>query len=200
MFADDDVSRLDVAVEHAAAVCVVDRVADVHEAAEELAELQRTPAGIAFPRPVGVVAVDRLLEAVAADESHGIERPPVGVGAEAVDGDDSGVLQAAGDLSLEQEAAAADRVVGVVVEDLLQRHLAVQFVVERHEDGAQATPGVRPEDAEPLAVGRGGAHGVVGREVGVGGAVAVGRPVPGPDTDERRSEVRVAHAGQPHAG
>ena len=48
------------------------------------------------------------------------------------------MLEAAGDLGLEQEPLAADRVVGVVVEDLLERHLAVQLAVERHEDRPQA--------------------------------------------------------------
>ena len=67
------------------------------------------------------------------------------------------MLQPAGDLGLEQEPLAADRVVGVLVEDLLERDLAVQLGVERDEDGAQAAPGVRPQDAEPLAVGGGGA-------------------------------------------
>ena len=65
------------------------------------------------------------------------------------------MLQAAGDLGLEQEPGAADRVVGVAVEDLLQRHLAVQLGVEGDEDLAQAALGVGPEDAEPLAVGGG---------------------------------------------
>ena len=65
------------------------------------------------------------------------------------------MLQAAGDLGLEEEPLAADRVVGVVVEDLLEGHLAVQLAVQRHEDGAQAAPGVGPEDAEPLAVAGG---------------------------------------------
>ena len=40
MLADDDVARLDVAVQHAAAVGVVDRVADVEEPAEQPAQLQ----------------------------------------------------------------------------------------------------------------------------------------------------------------
>ena len=62
---------------------------------------------------------------------------------------------------------AAGRVVGVLVEDLLERHLAVQLGVERHEDGAQAAPGVRPQDAEPLAVAGGRADGVAGGAVGV---------------------------------
>ena len=70
-------------------------------------------------------AVDGLLEAVAADEPHGVVGAAVGVGAQAIDRDDAGVLQPAGDLGLEQEARAAGRVVGVVVEDLLEGHLAV---------------------------------------------------------------------------
>ena len=154
-----------------AAVRVVDRVADVDEPPQELAQLQRAAAGVALQRLVGVEAVDGLLEAVAADEPHGVVGPAVGVGAQAVDRDDAGVLQAAGDLGLEQEAGAAGRVVGVAVEDLLERHLAVQLGVERHEDGAQAAAGVRPEDAEPLAVAGGRADGVAGRAVGVAASV-----------------------------
>ena len=76
------------------------------------------------------------------------------------------MLQAAGDLGLDQEPSAADRVVGVGVEDLLERDLAVELGVEGDEDGAQAAPGVGPEDAEPLAVG-GGAGSVAGGLVGL---------------------------------
>ena len=149
-------------------VGVVDRVADVGEPPQQLAQLQRPPAGVGLQRRVGVEAVDGLLEAVAADEPHGVVGPAVGVGAQAVDRDDPRVLQPAGDLGLEQEAGAADRVVGVLVEDLLERHLAVQLGVQGDEDGAQAAPGVGPEDAEPLAVGGGRADGVAGGAVGVG--------------------------------
>ena len=77
------------------------------------------------------------------------------------------MLQPAGDLGLEQEPLAAGGVVGVLVEDLLQRHLAVQLGVEGHEDGAQAASGVGPQDAEPLAVAGGRADGVAGGAVGV---------------------------------
>ena len=73
------------------------------------------------------------------------------------------MLQPAGDLGLEQEAGAAGRVVGVPVEDLLERHLAVELGVEGDEDRAQSAAGVGPEDAEPLAVGGGRADGVAGR-------------------------------------
>ena len=75
------------------------------------------------------------------------------------------MLQPAGDLGLDHEPLAAGRVVGVVVEDLLERDLAVQLAVECHEDGAQAAAGVGPQDAEPLAVAGRGAdrqrHGAV---------------------------------------
>ena len=46
VLADDDIARLDVAVQHAAAVSVIDCVADVQEPAQELAKLEvRAPAG-----------------------------------------------------------------------------------------------------------------------------------------------------------
>ena len=177
MLADDDVARLDVAVQHAAAVGVVDRVADVDEPPQQLAQLQRPAAGVVLQRRVGVEVRDGLLEAVAPDEPHRVVRAAVGVGAQAVDRDDARVLQPAGDLGLEQEPLAAGRVVGVVVEDLLERHLAVQLGVERHEDGAQAAPGVGPEDAEPLAVAGGRADGV-GRRCGRRRRRARSRPEP----------------------
>ena len=107
------------------------------------------------------------------------------------------MLQPAGDLGLQQEPLAAGRVVGVVVEDLLERHLAVQLGVQGHEDGAQAAPGVRPEDAEPLAVGGGRTDGVAGGAVGV---VRLGRAVPGADVAERGLDVGVAEAGQAPRG
>jgi hypothetical protein len=48
---------------------------------------------------------------------------------------DPGMLQAAGDLRLDEEPLAAGGVVGVRIEDLLQCHLAVQLLVEGDEDG-----------------------------------------------------------------
>ena len=78
---------------------------------------------------------DGLPQAITPDEPHGVIRPSVAVGAQTVDRYNAGMLQAAGDLGLHQEPLAAHRVVGVVFENLLQRHLAVQFAIERHEDG-----------------------------------------------------------------
>ena len=140
-------------MQHSPPVGVVDRVADVEEPPQELAQLQRATAGVILERLVAMELLDGLLERIAPDEPHGVVRPAVAVGTQPVDRHDARVLEPAGDLRLEQEPLPAGRVVGVVVEDLLEGHLAVQLAVERDEDGAQAAAGVGPQDAEPLAVG-----------------------------------------------
>jgi hypothetical protein len=103
------------------------------------------------------------------------------------------MLQPAGDLGLEQEAAPTGGVVGVLVEDLLERHLAVELGVQRDEDGAQAAPGMGPHDPEPLAVGGRRAQRIAGRAVGV---AVVGRGAARGDLAERPLDVRVLHGGQ----
>ena len=52
--------------------------------AEELAKLQRAPARVGAHRRVAMKTIDRLFEAIAANEPHGIEGPSVAVRAEAV--------------------------------------------------------------------------------------------------------------------
>ena len=98
------------------------------------------------------------------------------------------MLQPAGDLGLDQEPLTADRVVGVVVEDLLERHFAIQLGVERDEHGAQPAPGMRPEDAKSLAVTGGRADGVGCRAVGI---AVLGRTVCRADVAERCADFRV---------
>ena len=190
MFADDDVSRFDVAMEHAAAVGVVDGVADVHQAAEQLAQFERSSAGVTRrvsrvfeahrlggaleglpvglapldpPFITGVEAVDGLLEGVAADEPHGVIGTAVGVGPQPVDRDDTGMFQPSGHFGLEQEPLAADRVVGMLIEDLFERDLAVELGVEGDVNGPQAATGMRPQHAEPLAAAGVRVHGVTSR-------------------------------------
>ena len=136
VLAKDDIARFDVAVEDAATVCVLDGVADVDEPPQQLVQLEQVPAGVGLERLVGMKAVDGLLQAVAADKAHGVKRPAIGVSSQSVDRDDAGMLQPAGDLGLQQEPGAARGVVGVVVEDLLERHFPVQLAVERHEHSA----------------------------------------------------------------
>ena len=91
---------------------------------------------------------DGFLEAVSPDQPHRVERPAAVVVAEAVDRDDAGVLEAAGDLGFDQESPAACRIVGMAIEDLLEGDLPSQFGVERDVDGPQAPPGMRPQDLE----------------------------------------------------
>ena len=101
VLADDHVSRLDVAMEHAPAVGVLDGVADVDEPPQQVAQLERAAAGVAPERRVGVESLDRLLEAVSPDEPHRVERPLAVVGPQAVDRDDARMLEPAGDLGLD---------------------------------------------------------------------------------------------------
>ena len=77
------------------------------------------------------------------------------------------MLEAAGDLGLEDKPTATDGVVRVCVDDLLERHLAVQLGVESHEDRPQAAAGVGPQNPEPLAFGGHGADGVARGVVGI---------------------------------
>ena len=103
------------------------------------------------------------------------------------------MLEPAGDLRFEQEPVAADGVVGVRVEDLLECHLAVQFGVERHEYSPDATPRMRPQHAKPLAVG-GGQFGYERRRA-VKFAV-LGRGVYRRNAAERRLDIGVANSRQ----
>ncbi len=66
------------------------------------------------------------------------------------------MLQAPGDLRLEQEPRLAPRLAGALGADGLEGDLAAQFLVEGDEDLAQPAAGVRPEDAVSTApaVGR----------------------------------------------
>ena len=77
------------------------------------------------------------------------------------------MLERAGDLGLGDEAFAAERIVGVLLDDLLERDLAVELAIKCQEDDPQPSSRMRPDDAEPLAVGRGRANKVIGGPVGV---------------------------------
>ena len=158
ILADDDVGRLDVAVDHAAGVGVLDGVADVDEPTQERPQGERAPAGVVFHHRIGVEGGDGVLEGVAADEPHGVVGTATAIAAEAVDRHDPRMFEASGDLGFEDEPGAAGGIIGVAVEDLLERDLAIQLGVERDEDGAQSSARMGPQDPEPLPVGRGGAE------------------------------------------
>ena len=64
VLADHDIARLDVAVEHAPAVGISDRVADIQEPSQQLLDLQRPLARAAPGRFGAVESLDRLAEAI----------------------------------------------------------------------------------------------------------------------------------------
>ena len=175
---------------------VVDGVADVDKPPQQLAQLQRPgPGSSSAPRLWNRSIAS--LRRVALDEPHRVVRAAVGIGAHAVDGDNAGVLEPAGDLGLDHEPLAAGRVVGVLLEDLLEGDLAVQLGVERHEHGPQAAPRMRPQDPEPLAVAGGRADRVSGRPVDVVIIGFAGLAVPAAgDAGKRGFDGGLAQLGQ----
>ena len=89
-------------------------------------------------------------------------------------------------------------VVGVLLQDLLERHLAVQLGIHGHEHLAQPAARVRPQVKEPLAIAGSRAQGQRGGAVGVVvivslGGVAVLEPS---DPGERGVDLRLAQPGQ----
>src|SRR5581483_6763282 len=96
-----------------------------------------------------VVPVDLVLEALAADEPHGVAGAAAAVGDQAEDGDDAGVVEAGGDLGLGEEPAAAGRVVGESGLDQLEGDVAVQLGVAGGVHLAEPALGVQGADGEP---------------------------------------------------
>jgi hypothetical protein len=72
-----------------------------------------------------VEAFAGLLEAVALDETHGVEAAAVVVASQAMGRHDTGKLRFACHLRFQQEARPAVVVVGVLLLDLLESHLAL---------------------------------------------------------------------------
>ena len=145
-------------MEDAPAVRVGDGITDVDKPSQELAQGQCPLPAVAAGHVCLVETADRVLEAVALDEAHGIVGPAVGIRAQPVDRHDPGMLQPAGDLRLQEKARTALRVVGVLALNLLQRHLAVQLLILGDKHFTQAASGMRPQDAitQSRACGLGG--------------------------------------------
>ena len=104
------------------------------------------------------------------------------------------MFQASGDLGLEDEACTADRVVGVPVDDLLERDLAIQLGIEGQEHGTQASRAVGTKDAEPQTARRRVAHRTCYTRAGFAGV----RPGLGEHHVNRKLlSDRVAQLGEP---
>ena len=146
-----DVRWFEIAMEDPPAVGIRHRIADAKESGEELAEGQ----GSLAARGLGLLeALDGLLETLAADEPHGIERTALTVASQAIHRDHARMLQLPGDLGFEQKAGPAGGVVGLLRQNLLDCDLAMQLAVQRHADHPNTAPGVRPQRVEAAALGR----------------------------------------------
>ena len=120
---DDDVAGLDVAVDHALSVGVV----------EGAGELGDDAAGLGWGE--GSALGDDAVEALAFEEAHGDVAAAVGGGADVVDGDDVGMVEASGEACFLVEALAEVGVVGVGGGDGLEGDLALEDAVEGAVDG-----------------------------------------------------------------
>ena len=149
-----DIRRLEVAVEHAPAVGVADGIADVDEPPQELTQLEGAPGVVRVVATAVMEAVDGIGERFPADQPHRVEGTADGVAAEAVDGDDPRVLELPGELGLEHELRPARLAVGVGRLDLLEGHLTVELVVDRHGHDAEPPLGIRTHDQEATVVRR----------------------------------------------
>ena len=129
--ADQDVRRLDVAVDEPEPVSRVERVADLGE------QVERALVADAIAR------VDELPKVVAFDVLHRQEED-VALLAGGIDRDDVRVLQARGQLGLEEEPTPKTLVPGQLRPDHLDGDLALQVLVLREVDGAHRAP---PEQA-----------------------------------------------------
>ena len=174
--AQQDVGRLEIAVDHSAVVRVGDHITDGHEPRQEPS--QRQP--LLFPIAAGFLAVlvkarDLLLEALALDQPHGVERPALRIPAQAVDRDHAGMLQPPRDLGFDDEPSPVLAVVGLLGPDLLERNLAVKLAIQRNRNQAQTPLGIRPQDREPRAVLGRGAAGELRRRLGIVAAAGLNR-------------------------
>ena len=145
---EQDVLRLDVAVDHPVAVGVVERVGHGHGDLDRLVDAE-----------LGL-AVELGAKRLAVDERHDIVEEAVG-GAGIEERQDVGVLQGGGGLDLPHEPLGADHG-GELRLQHLERHLAVVLEVLRQVHRGHAALAEFPLDA--VAVGEGG--GEAGKRVG----------------------------------
>ncbi len=187
--ADQDVVRLDVAVDQAGGVRGGQPAAGLHEDVDDIAE-----AALALGPPGGKVA--------ARDPLHGHE-DLIADGADVVDGDDVGVRQARRGLRLAQQARACARRRGVGPQQLEREH-AVQLRIVRLVDHAHAAAAELPDDAEAVHVHAGNQLDALAGRSPPGharGAGQAGRAVHGAGLTEPASgdsRLRLAH-GHPIA-
>jgi len=124
--ADEDVRRLEIAMDHAAAVRVGHRLGHREDVGQERE-----------PRPELLAFGDQLIERLAADLAHHVVGRAVRRGAGVVDRHDRRMLEPRRDPGLAREAAQR---VGIADQHLLDRDGAAQQRVGRFDDAAHAAP------------------------------------------------------------
>lgn len=129
VIADEDVLRLDVAVQDPARVRVPQGARDLEEHAGEAR---------GRPRPAQLRAREDVAERALLHDAHRVEGRAVGAGAEIVDGDDAGVLELRGDPRLLDEARGDHGILRDAGLERLQRHHAAHLAIERGDDLAHA--------------------------------------------------------------
>ena len=149
--AEHDIARLQIAMNDPAAMGIFDRVANVDKSAEQFPQLERSLAGRLRSHVDVVERIDRVFETVAVDEPHRVERPAVGICSQAVDRHDARMLELPGHFRFENESRAAARVVGVSRLNLLEGHLAMEFLVFGDEHFAEAALGMFANHAKSQA-------------------------------------------------
>jgi hypothetical protein len=126
---------LEIPVQHATTVRILHGVANIDESTQQHAEFNiiLDRAKLFAVGPVCCMEpVNRLLQAVASNESHGIIRPAVVVLAQTVDGHNARMLKTAGDLRFQEEPSPAYRIIRALRLNLLERHFPVQLLVPSH--------------------------------------------------------------------
>ena len=151
--AEHDVVRLDVTVEDTAAVRILDRLAGIDEVPEELAEAEQA-LGLGRRGRGGMMGADRLLERLTGDQPHDMEQPPILMLADVVDRRDVGMLERRPGPDLLEERRPVPSVVGPLVGELLEEHLAPELEVAADEHLPHPPVAVRPH--EPVARAPGG--------------------------------------------
>src|SRR5262249_3546269 len=109
-----------------------------HEPRQQVAQRQRALAAVA-PRLGlgGVEALDGFMQALSANEAHGVVGPAIVVHTQAVDGDNARMLQLSRDLPLAHKPRPAVRIVDTALLDLLEGDLALQPPVQRYRHFSQ---------------------------------------------------------------
>ena len=131
-------------------MCVCNGMTNVHEASHQLSQFRPTRFSVGEILRI-MQPCQRLAQTVAANELHDVERSPrIGL-TEAVDRNDSRMLQPPRHFGFDEESTSLFRVTCEVILDLLQGHLPVQFCVFGHGHFADPAASVGTQNAKTAA-------------------------------------------------